>query len=225
MRKGRDMPKRIYFIFLFSILVIVLVACASSRTYLLNLRYDAAQTPRFVKETSPPIKLALYNFQDVRPDRLYLGRRVYRDGMVDFFKPDEGTVEQVVTKLVANMMAKAGFQVTLVNRYLDPEKEDFQYIPGDLALGGKIENLWIEAKTGIATTNTEVKIRLKANWGVVKERAWLSKSIEGNALETDRPLYQPRHAEAKINEVLKDALDKLLKDETRLQEKLEKLKK
>lgn len=219
------MSKRLYFIFLFLIGVIVLGACASSRTYLLNLRYDTAQTPRFVKETSAPIKLALYNFQDVRPDRLYLGRRVYRDGMVDFFKPDAGTVEQVITKLVANMMAKAGFQVNLVNRYLDPEKEDFQHIPGDLALGGKIENLWIEAKTGIATTNMEVKIRLKANWGIVNDRTWLSKNIEGNALETDRPLYQAKHAEAKINEVLKDALDKLLKDETRLQEKLEKLKK
>ncbi|MGB9700557.1 MAG: hypothetical protein ACPL5I_14365 [Thermodesulfobacteriota bacterium] len=219
------MVKKLYFILIILIGVVVMGACASSRTYLLNLRYDSAQTPRFVKETSPPIKIALYNFQDVRPDRLYLGRRVYRDGMVDFFKPDEGTVEQIVTKLVANMMTKAGFQVTLVNRYLDPEKEDFQHIPGDLALGGKIENLWIEAKTGIATTNSEVKIRLQAHWGIVSDRTWLSKNIEGSALETDRPLYQPRHAEAKINEVLKDALDKLLKDENRLQEKIEKLKK
>lgn len=219
------MIKKLYFIFIFLIGAMVIGACASSRTYLLNLRYDSAQTPRFVKETSAPIKLALYNFQDVRPDRLYLGRRVYRDGMVDFFKPDEGTVEQVVTKLVANMMAKAGFQVTLVNRYLDPEKDDFQHIPGDLALGGKIENLWLEAKTGIATTNSEVKIRLKANWGIINERTWLSKVIEGSASETDRPLYQARHAETKINEVLKDALDKLLKDEKTLQEKLEMLKK
>ncbi len=219
------MTKRWHLIFLLLIGIIILGACASSKTYLLNLRYDPAQTPRFVKDTWPPVRLALYNFQDARPDRLYLGRRVYRDGQVDFFKPDEGTVEQVVTKLVADMMAKAGFQVSLTNRYLDPEKEDFQNIPGDVALGGKIELLLIEAKSCLATTNTEVKIRLKAHWGIVSERTWLSKNIEGSALETDRPLYQPKHAEAKINEVLKDALDKLLKDETRLQEKLEKIKK
>ncbi len=219
------MAKRLYPIFLLLIGIIIFGACTSSRTYLLNLHYDSAQTPRFVKEALPPIKLALYNFQDGRPDRLYLGRRVYRDGQVDFFKPDEGTVEQVITKLVADMMAKAGFQVSLTNRYLDPEKEDFRHIPGDVALGGKIELLWIEAKSGLATTNTEVKIRLKANWGIVSERTWLSKNIEGSASETGRPLYQPKHAEAKINEVLKDALDKLLKDETRLQEKLERIKK
>lgn len=219
------MAKKLYFILIFLIGVIIVGACASSKTYLLNLRYDAAQTPRFVPETRAPIKLALYNFQDLRPDRLYLGRRVYQDGLVDFFKPDEGTLEQVITKLVADMMAKAGFQVSLVHRYLDPEKEDFQHIPGDLALGGKIENLWLEAKTGMVTTNTEVKMRLKANWGIKNERTWLSKIIEGSAMETNRPYYQPRHAEAKINEVLKDALDKLLKDEKNLREKLERLKK
>lgn len=219
------MRRRDYTIFFLFLGIIIWGGCASSRTYLLNLWYDTSKAPLFIKEASQPIKLALYNFQDVRPDRLYLGRRVYRDGKVDFFKPDEGTVEQVLTKMVANMMEKAGFQVFLVNRYLDPEKEDFQSIPGDVALGGKIEVLWIEAKTGIATTNSEARIRLKVNWGIAGERTWLSKSIEGSALETDRPLYQPKHAEAKINEVIKDTLDKMLKDESRLQEKLGLIKK
>lgn len=219
------MKRGSYFIFLGLIAIIVLAACASSRTYLLSLHYDSTRTPRLVKEGGSPLKLALYNFRDVRPERLYLGRRLYRDGKVDFFKPDEGSVEQVITKLVADMMTAAGFKVSLVNRYLDPGKEDFHSIGGDVALGGEIESLWIEAKSGVATTNTEVKIRLKVNWGIVPDRTWISKSIEGSALETDRPLYQPRHAEAKINEVLKDALEKILKDEKSLQEKLEKLKK
>jgi len=194
--------------------------CQASKTYLLNLNYDPSQTPVFLPGTAKPITLAVYNFQDARPDRLYLGRRVYRDDLVDFYKPDEGTVEQIFTKSFTKLLEKAGFKVTLVSRYLDPEKENFKDIPGDAAFGGKIEALWVEAKSAVATTDTEAKMRLQIYWGLPKERTWIKKIIEGSAQESSRPLYQPKHAQAKINDVFKDSLDKLLKDETLLREKL-----
>jgi hypothetical protein len=194
--------------------------CAGSKTYLLNLSYNPLGTPQFIPISSKPVTLAVYQFQDARSDRLYLGRRVYRDGMVDFFKPDGGTVEQVMTKSVVKAMEKAGFRVTLVNRPLDPDKEDFKDIPGDVALGGTIESLWVEAKTGYTTTDTDAKLKVKIFWGLPKDRLWMTKTIEGDAQETDRPFYKPKYAEAKINAVFQDGLDKLLKDETQLKEKL-----
>jgi hypothetical protein len=197
--------------------------CAGSKTYLLHLSYDTSGTPPFLQDARRPVTLAVYQLQDVRPDRLYLGRRVYRDGMVDFFKPDEGTVEEVVTQSVVKIMEKAGFKVTLVKRSLNPEKEDFKDISTDVALGGKIEALWIEAKTGYLTTDTDVRLRFQAVWGLPKERAWVTRMIEGSAQETDRPFYNPRRAETKINEVFQDGLSKLLKDEPLLREKLLKL--
>jgi len=198
--------------------------CAGSKTYLLNLSYNPLGTPQFLSISAKPVTLAIYQFEDARPDRLYLGRRVYRDGMVDFFKPDAGTVEQVVTQSVVKAMEKAGFKITRVNRPLIQEKEDFKSIPADVALGGKIEALWVEAKTGYATTDTEAKLRIKVVWGLPKEQVWMTKSIEGSAQETDRPFYQPKYAEAKINEVFKDGMDKFLKDETQLREKIQKEK-
>ena len=203
--------------------LLFLGGCAGSKTYLLNLSYDSSGTPPFLSGAKP-VTLAVYNFQDARPDRLYLGRRVYRDGMVDFFKADAGTIEQVVTKSVVKILERAGFKVTLVNRYLDPEKEDFKDIPADAAFGGKIEALWVEAKTGLATTETEARMSIRISWGLVNERTWISKTIEGSATESDRPLYQPKHAEALINEVFKDGMNKLLKNETALREKLLKSK-
>jgi hypothetical protein len=200
--------------------LIFLGGCAGSKTYLLNLSYNPLGTPQFLPISAKPVSLAVYQFTDARPDRLFLGRRIYRDGMVDFFKPDAGTVEQVVTHSVVKAMEKAGFRVTLVNRILNPDKEDFKDIPGDVALGGKIETLWVEAKTGYTTTDTEAKLKIRVFWGLPKERSWLTKTIEGSAQESDRPLYQPKHAEAKINEVFKDGLDKFLKEETQLKEKL-----
>ena len=200
--------------------LLYLVGCASSKTYLLHLSYDTSQTPPFLSGASQPVTLLLYNFQDLRPERLYLGRQVYRDGMVDFFKADAGTVEQVVTKSLAQMLEKAGFKVTVVNRYLDPAQEDFKDIPADVAFGGKIESLWVEAKSGLATTDTNARMSMRINWGLVKERTWISKTIEGSAQESDRPFYRPKHAEALINEVFKDGFNKLLKDETLLKEKL-----
>jgi hypothetical protein len=200
--------------------LLFLEGCAGSRTYLLNFHYDTSKTPPFLSGVDKPVTLAVYNIQDARPDRLYLGRRVYRDGTVDFFKPDAGTVEQVVAKSFVKLLEKAGFKVTLVNRYLDSAKEDFKDIPGDAAFGGTVEVLWVEAKSAVATTNTEAKIRLRIHWGIVKERTWITKTIEGSTQETDRPFYQPKYAEARINEVFKDSLDKLLKDEPALREKL-----
>jgi len=194
--------------------------CQVSKTYLLNLNYDPSRAPAFLSATEKPVTLAVYNFQDTRPDRLYLGRRVYRDDLVDFYKPDEGTVEQIVTRSFTKLLEKAGFKVTLVNRYLDPEKENFKDIPGDAAFGGKIDALWVEAKSAVATTDTEAKMRLQIYWGLPKERTWIKKIIEGSAQESDRPFYRPKHAQAKINDVFKDSLDKLLRDETLLKEKL-----
>jgi len=200
--------------------LISLSGCAGSKTYLLNLSYNPLGTPQFLPISAKPATLAIYQFEDVRPDRLYLGRRVYRDGMVDFFKPDAGTVEQVVTQSVVKAMEKAGFKITRVNRPLNQDKEDFKSIPGDVALGGRIESLWVEAKTGYTTTDTEAKMRFKVVWGLPKEQVWMTKTIEGSAQETDRPFYQPKYAEAKINEVFKDGMDKFLKDENQLREKI-----
>jgi len=200
--------------------LISLSGCAGSKTYLLNLSYNPLGTPQFLPISARPATLAIYQFEDVRPDRLYLGRRVYRDGMVDFFKPDAGTVEQVVTQSVVKAMEKAGFKITRVNRPLNQDKEDFKSIPGDVALGGRVESLWVEAKTGYTTTDTDAKLRMKVIWGLPKEQVWMTKSIEGSAQETDRPFYQPKYAEAKINEVFKDGMDKFLKDENQLREKI-----
>lgn len=200
--------------------LLFLGGCAGSRTYLLHLSYDTAKTPLFTSGAPKPLTVAVYNFQDARPERLYLGRRVYRDGMVDLYKPDEGTVEQVVIKSITNLLEKAGFKVVRVNRYLDPHKENFKDIPADAGFGGKIDALWVEAKSGVVTTATEAKMRLQVSWGLPKERVWVNKTIEGTVQETNRPLYEPKHAEAKINEVFKEGLDKLLRDETVLREKL-----
>ncbi len=199
---------------------LLLTNCAGSRTYLLSLTYDPAKVPVFTAGAAKPVTVAVYNFHDTRSERVFVGRRVYRDGMLDFYKPDGGTVEQIVTQSFVRLLEKAGFKVVPVNRYLDPDKEDFQNIPGDAAFGGKIEALWVEAKSGLATTETQASMRLRVHWGLVKERTWISKTIEGTASETDRPLYKWEHAQAKLNEVFRDGLDKLLKDEALLREKL-----
>lgn len=220
------MKKTVRSIFIPAILVslMFLVGCGGSKTYLLNFHYDATSVSPLLPKAPKPIHLVVYQFQDVRPDRLYLGRRVYRDGVVDFFKPDSGTVEQVVTNSVVKAVEKAGFKVTRAMRHLDPEKEAFGSIPGDVALGGKVEWLWIEAKTGIATTDSNAKARLRIYWGFAKDRVWVTKTIEADAQEKDRPLYDARDAEKKINEVFKDAVDRMLKGDTSLKEQLLKIK-
>jgi hypothetical protein len=190
--------------------------CAGSKTYLLNLHYDTSKTPSFLSGATQPVTLAVYNIQDARPDRMYLGRWVYRDGTVDFFKPDAGTVEQVVTKAFTNLLEKAGFKVVPVNRYLDPAKEEFKDIPADAAFGGTLETLWVEAKKALVATDSSAKMRLRIHWGIVKTRTWMTKTIEADAQESNRPFYDPTNAEAMINEVFRDGLDKLLKDEATL---------
>ena len=195
---------------------IFLGGCAGSKTYLLNMRYDASKTPAFLSGVTPPVTLAVYNIQDARPDRMYLGRWVYRDGMVDFFKPDAGTVEQVVTKSFVNLLEKAGFKAVPVNRYLDPAREDLKDIPADAAFGGTLEALWVEAKKGVMATDSSGKMRLRIHWGIVKTRTWVTKTIGADAQESNRPFYGPTNAEAMINDIFKDGLDQLLKDEATL---------
>jgi hypothetical protein len=130
-------------------------------------------------------------------------------------------VEQVVTKSMVRLLEKAGFKVVTVNQYLDSKKIDFKDIPGDVAFGGKIESLWVEAKKSqYQLTDTNAQIKLAVAWGLVKDGTWLFKMIEGSGTETKRPWYQSKNAEDMINEVFKDILDKLLKDESALKEKM-----
>ena len=193
----------------------------ASKTYLLNFNYSPAAVQPFINFSDKPVTVAVYQFEDVRPDRLYLGRRLYPDGTADFYKPDAGNVEQVVTKSMVRLLEKAGFKVVTVNQYLDPKKIDFKDIPGDVAFGGKIESLWVEAKkSSYQFTDTNAQIKLAVAWGLVKDGAWVRKMIEGSGTESKRPWYQPENAEALINEVFKDSLDKLLKDEFALKEKM-----
>ena len=193
----------------------------ASKTYLLNFHYNPAAVQPFIPFSDKPVTVAVYQFEDVRPDRLYLGRRVYPDGTADFYKPDAGSVEQVVTKSMIRLLEKAGFRVMAVNQYLDPQKIDYKEIPGDLAFGGKIETLWVEAKKSqYQFTDTNAQIKLAVAWGLVKDGTWLRRMIEGSVKETKRTWYQPENAEDRINEVFKDGLDKLLKDEIELKEKL-----
>ena len=140
--------ERCFFVGIIILSLFSLGGCAGSKTYLLNLNYDTSKTSPFVSGATQPVTLALYNIQDARPEREYLGRWLYRDGTVDFFKPDAGTVEQVVTKAFTNLLEKAGFKVVPVNRFLDPAKEEFKDIPADAAFGGTLEALWVEAKKG-----------------------------------------------------------------------------
>jgi hypothetical protein len=193
----------------------------ASKTYLLNFNYNPGAVQPFISFSDKPVTVAVYQFEDVRPDRLYLGRRVYPDGTADFYKADAGTVEQVVTKSMVRLLEKAGFRVVTVNQYLDPQKIDFKDIPGDAAFGGKIETLWVEAKkSSYQLTDTNAQIKLAVAWGLVKDRTWLRKMIEGSGKETKRPWYEPENAAEMINEVFKDSLDKLLKDEYTLKEKM-----
>ena len=193
----------------------------ASKTYLLNLNYNPAAVEPFISFSDKPVTVAVYQFEDVRPDRLYLGRRIYPDGTVDFYKSDTGNVEQVVTKSMVRLLEKAGFKVVTVNQYLDSKKIDFKDIPGDVAFGGKIESLWVEAKkSSYQLTDTNAQIKLAVAWGLVKDGTWVRKMIEGSGKETKRPWYSTQNAEGMINEVFKDSLDKLLKDEFALKEKM-----
>lgn len=200
--------------------LLFLGGCAGSKTYLINFHYDTSKTPPFLSGAAKPVTLVVYNMKDARADRLYLGQWVYRDGTVNFFKPDAGTVEQVVTKSFVQLLEKAGFKVVPVSRYLDPAKEKFKDIPGDAAFGGTIEALWLEAKKAVFTTDSAAKMRLRIHWGIVKTRTWTTKTIEADAQETDRPFYKPENAQAMINEIFKDGLDKLFKDEAKLRQDL-----
>lgn len=204
---------------------IIIGACAASKTYLLNVNYDPAGTPVYVNRFAKPVTVALYTFHDTRRDKSAIGRRVYRDGMVDFFKPDAGTTENMVTKNVAKTLEAAGFTVKMVDRYLDADKEDFKDIPGEAAIGGTVEEIWVEAKTGVVTTDTQSNIRIQVIWGFPQDRTWVKKTISGSAQETDRPFYGPKHAEAQVNAVFKDSMDKLLKDEPQLKERISKISK
>ncbi len=199
--------------------LILLGACAGSRIYLLDLNYSPAGVSLYPGVAGKTVTVALYNFQDSRTNRQNVGQRAYPDGNMDIYQLDSGSVEQLMTRNAAKILEKAGFQVNRVNRYLDPTREDFKSIPGEAAMGGRIEAFWVEVrKSGYTTWDTDARLRMQINWGLPQGGIWLSRTIEGAASEKDRPLYNFKHAQAKLTEVFKDGMDQLLKNEKALQQ-------
>jgi hypothetical protein len=203
------MKEKIFIVLMIFGLTIALSGCAGSKIYLMEVKYlgeeNVAPTARVV---------GICPFEDARKEKEkdLIGLRRHRDKKVDLIKLEGASLLDSVTKAVQDYFVDNGFQVTDCKGW-DMRPEGLDRLPRDLSLvvGGKIDSFMIEAKSGIMTTDIQYTITMRAFIGKIKDRTVVIRKIE--SIPTEKKVrFDPVKVRSKLNSVLTEALQNLLKE-------------
>jgi hypothetical protein len=208
MMKGRALILVVIFI-----LVAVLSGCAGSRTYLIDVRYiPTEQGPPASKPETAQV-VGICPFDDARKERVKdtIGIRQRTRNEVDFLKAAGITVADSVTRAVKEYFKEKGFEVTDCKGW-DGSPEGLANLPNDLSLvvAGSIESFMVDARSGIATTETQYRVKMAVSIGHVADRKVVIRTID-SAPQTKKMTFDPGQVAAYLNQTLTEAIRNLFK--------------
>ena len=183
--------------------------CAGSRTYLLEVKYiGEQQLPR------SSLVVGICPFEDLRKEALpgEIGRRIRRGNQVDFLKTEGMSVSQSVTHAVKDYFSERGYKVTDYNAW-NKGLQGLSGVPETISLvvGGNIESFMIEARSGIATTETTYTIKLVAFIGQVPQKKVVIRTVE-SAPKTKGMGFDIVDVREKLNTTLTEVIQGLFND-------------
>ncbi len=187
-------------------LAAVLFGCAESRIYLADIGYIA-------EEKEPPTSktVGICPFEDAREgkDKDTIGIRYRPRDKVDVIKLRGPSLSESITQAVGDYFVERGFQVTDCKGW-DKTAEGLDSLPRDLFLvvGGKINSYMVEARSGIAVTDIQYRVKMDALIGQVERRNLIIRTIESTP--TSKKMgFDLEEVKAEMNGILTEAIQKL----------------
>ena len=183
--------------------------CGGSRTYLIEVNYiEEKESPR------SSLMVGVCPFRDLRKEAQpgEIGLRHRRGKQVDFFKAEGMSVSQSVTRAVKDYFFQRGYKVTDYAQW----NKGLQGLSGvpkaiSLVVGGNIESFMIEARSGIATTETTYRVKLVAFIGQVGQKKVVIRTVE-SAPKTKGMGFDIVEVRDKLNTTLTEVIQTLFKD-------------
>ena len=183
--------------------------CAGSRTYLIEVKYMG------VKESPlSSLMVGVCPFEDLRGDVQpgEIGLRHRRGNKVDFLKAEGMSVSQSVTQAVKDYFSERGYKVTDYTKW----NKDLQGLSGvpkaiSLVVGGNIESFMVEARSGVAITETTYRMKLVAFIGQVPHKKVVIRTVE-SAPKTKGMGFDILKVRDKLNATLTEVIQGLFND-------------
>jgi hypothetical protein len=190
-------------------LMATLHGCTGSRTYLIEVKYiGEKESPR------SSLMVGVCPFEDLRqevqPGEIGLWHR--RGNKVDYLKAGGMSVSQSVTRAVKNYFSERGYKVTDYNNW-NKGLQGLSEVPKAISLvvGGNIESFMIEARSGIAITETTYRVKLVAFIGQVPQKKVVIRTVE-SAPKTKGMGFDILKVRDKLNATLTEVIWNLFED-------------
>ncbi len=183
--------------------------CGGSRTFLIEVNYiGEKESPR------SSLMVGVCPFEDLRKEVQpgQIGLRHGRGKQVDFLKAEGMSISQSVTRAVKAYFSERGYKVTDYAQW----NKGLQGLSGvpkaiSLVVGGNIESFMVEARSGIAITETTYRVKLVAFIGQVSQKKVVIRTIESTP-KTKRMGFDIVEVREKLNATLTEVIQNLFKD-------------
>jgi hypothetical protein len=192
--------------------LVLLFACAPITQYPIHLRYaPEGEGP----QTSATLKghvATVTTFMDNRgvSDRDILGQWVDNKDKVIPFVSSPGSPATNVTRAFETYLSQRGYTVRGEPYSWDLQPQTISPGWGDWVIGGSIEELSVEARSEGVKVIYDYKLKLTVVVADVRERKNKYEDTLESSASLERAAFSPAAAERKINEMLTEAVERML---------------
>ncbi|UCG13641.1 MAG: hypothetical protein JSU72_03975 [Deltaproteobacteria bacterium] len=188
------------------VLILLLIGCASPRKYTVHLKPhpEGAQGP------STSSVVGVLPFEDARPSKETVGKRVHSDGTEKPIFLDSPSPSEDVTYILRRGLVARNVRVVELSSW-KPDPKHLKDLPEEIniAIAGRIEALEVEAKSSLLKTTVKYRVRVSARVGLKEQGTVVSQAVEIRPEETFTS-FDLEKIEEQLNAALAQALNRLL---------------
>lgn len=188
------------------LLSMLLFSCGGPKTHVIYLHGIPTAAPA----QSSGLTVGLAPYQDPRPRKQLLGKRIRLDGVEDVIRLHSRSPAEDLTQMTRRLLAARGVRVVELPSWT-PEPENLKDLPEGvrMAFRGRIDTMEVEAHSSLWKTSVQYRIRLTAHVGDKEKGEVLTRTIESSPQESYVG-FDPAKIEDRLNDALSGALDRLL---------------
>ncbi|MEO0250447.1 MAG: hypothetical protein ABIN58_13170 [candidate division WOR-3 bacterium] len=190
-----------------TLLMVLLMGCAPSVTYVIDVAYAPLIKDQPTGQTEV-IRIAVIPFEDAREKQKGIGERIRITGQIDEFEARPYPASSAVTDTLLSALKIQGYQPVIAPRGKDPAIIA-EGSSSKIVLSGRIEKLWAEAVSKPGHTDIKTKVSLKVAIYNASDKSTRTITVESQS-EPQAVLFSPAILQNAINETLTEVINKLL---------------
>lgn len=185
-------------------LALFILGCGKLGTYSIPIQYQLLKEIPGLNERIGPT-LGIAPFQDLRPEKNYIGTHTSIREVTTYFKSEPFPLEKAISDSLQKALTGSGVKVVPLPSW-DGRPDALKEMHTDSALMIGIKRFWAEGRAAPFRTNLKVFIHLLIHLGVKREGKVFTRNVEVDK-EVTLARLTPTKVEEVFNQTLKDIFD------------------